>query len=90
MQKFDYQTHLNRVSRSFALAITFLENPLQEWVSMSYLLCRILDTIEDAPWPQDFSVDALSAYQQFKNFLETRPSAEEIREWRESFPSAIP
>ncbi|HMN68744.1 MAG TPA: squalene/phytoene synthase family protein [Bdellovibrionales bacterium] len=45
-----YQSHLDRVSRSFAFCIRQLPEPLRAWVAMSYLLCRILDTIEDAPW----------------------------------------
>lgn len=52
MSKVDfYQTHLDRVSRSFAFCIRQLPSPLRDWVSLSYLLCRTLDTIEDAQWP---------------------------------------
>lgn len=46
-----YQAHLNRVSRSFAYGISILENPLREYVSLAYLLCRIIDTLEDSQWP---------------------------------------
>lgn len=45
-----YQNHLDRVSRSFAFCIAQLKSPLREWVGLSYLLLRVLDTIEDAPW----------------------------------------
>ena len=45
-----YQTHLNQVSRSFAFCIERLDEPLRSWVGLSYLLFRLLDTIEDAPW----------------------------------------
>jgi len=37
------------VSRTFALAIDGLREPLRGAVCVSYLLCRILDTAEDAP-----------------------------------------
>jgi len=37
------------VSRTFALAIDGLKEPLRGAVCVSYLLCRILDTAEDAP-----------------------------------------
>lgn len=37
------------VSRTFALAIEGLKEPLRGAVCVSYLLCRILDTVEDAP-----------------------------------------
>jgi len=40
---------LPRVSRTFALGIRLLPARLEEAVRTSYLLCRIADTIEDAP-----------------------------------------
>lgn len=40
---------LPKVSRTFALGITLLDPPWCEWVRTSYLLCRIADTVEDAP-----------------------------------------
>ncbi len=46
-----YDEHLNRVSRSFAFCIKRLPQPLQSEVALTYLICRLLDTIEDASWP---------------------------------------
>jgi len=40
---------LPRVSRTFALTIPLLEEPLHSYVGIAYLLCRIADTIEDRP-----------------------------------------
>lgn len=40
---------LGRVSRTFALTIPQLPQPLREVVGNAYLLCRIADTIEDEP-----------------------------------------
>ncbi|MBI3543509.1 MAG: squalene/phytoene synthase family protein, partial [Deltaproteobacteria bacterium] len=40
---------LPKVSRSFALAIEALPEPLRSYVCTAYLLCRIVDTIEDHP-----------------------------------------
>ena len=40
---------LPAVSRTFALAIVGLKPPLRGAVCVSYLMCRILDTVEDAP-----------------------------------------
>jgi farnesyl-diphosphate farnesyltransferase len=40
---------LPKVSRTFALGIRLLPGRLQEAVRVSYLLCRIADTIEDGP-----------------------------------------
>ncbi|NCN40108.1 squalene/phytoene synthase family protein [bacterium] len=42
------EQHLDRVSRSFAFCIRQLPEPLKRWVGVSYLLCRIVDTIEDS------------------------------------------
>src|ERR1700730_2052402 len=45
-----YQEHiLPAVSRTFALTIPQLPAPLRTSVTNAYLLCRIADTIEDAP-----------------------------------------
>ncbi|MEJ2421916.1 MAG: squalene/phytoene synthase family protein, partial [Acidobacteriota bacterium] len=45
---------LPNVSRTFALSIMGLRPPLKGLVCVGYLLCRILDTVEDAP---DLSLD---------------------------------
>lgn len=39
--------YLQQVSRTFALTIPLLPAPLNDWVGNAYLLCRIVDTIED-------------------------------------------
>lgn len=43
-----YQNHLNLVSRSFALVISKLTPEPRLYVAHSYLLFRVIDTIEDA------------------------------------------
>jgi len=40
---------LNQVSRTFALSIKVLPRSMRWIVGHSYLLCRLLDTVEDAP-----------------------------------------
>src|SRR3954464_12529909 len=45
------QHYLDRVSRSFAFSISQLDGPLRSWVGISYLLCRVADSIEDYAWP---------------------------------------
>lgn len=46
----ELQAHmLEGVSRTFALTIPQLPEPLRQVVSNAYLLCRIVDTIEDEP-----------------------------------------
>ena len=39
---------LPQVSRTFALSIEALPEPTREYVRVAYLLCRIVDTVEDA------------------------------------------
>ena len=57
-------SHLNKVSRSFALTIPLMPNPLKEYIALAYLMCRIVDTVEDdsqanivdkITWLSDFS-----------------------------------
>jgi len=38
---------LDRVSRTFALTIRMLQEPFRTYASAAYLLCRIVDTVED-------------------------------------------
>ncbi len=42
--------HLQLVSRTFALTIPLLGKSLEDYVGLSYLMCRICDTIEDDPY----------------------------------------
>jgi phytoene/squalene synthetase len=83
-----YQAHLDRVSRSFAFCIRELPLPLRGWVSLSYLMCRMLDTVEDAPWP-DARTRAW-AYACFDDFLGAIPGDDALRQWRAAFPAALP
>ena len=80
-----YQQHLDRVSRSFAFCIARLEGDFRAWVGLSYLLCRILDTVEDALWPDSVSRD--SAFNEFEKFLMEGASQPEISAWASRFPS---
>ncbi len=43
----DLPVWLIRVSRTFALTIRMLHDPLRTYASAAYLLCRVVDTIED-------------------------------------------
>ncbi len=83
-----YQLHLDRVSRSFAFCIARLEEPLKEWVGLSYLLCRVLDTVEDAPW--ESATEQLSAFEEFDRWLEQVPTREQVDTWVQLFPKSIP
>jgi farnesyl-diphosphate farnesyltransferase len=61
---------LPKVSRTFALAIAGLRDPLRGCVAVSYLLCRILDTIEDAP-----GITARQRWEAMEPFLRCLPEA---------------
>jgi phytoene/squalene synthetase len=85
MDSLVYQNHLDRVSRSFAFCIARLEGDFRGWVGLSYLLCRILDTVEDAIW--ETSEDREAAFARFEGYMVAAPSVSEAREWAVSFPS---
>jgi len=61
------------VSRTFALSIMGLKEPLRGAVCISYLMCRILDTIEDAP-----EITAAQRWALMEPFLACLPSGSEL------------
>lgn len=82
-----YQNHLNKVSRSFAFCISRLDAPLRRYISSSYLICRILDTLEDAAW--DTKSKQLENFEIFENFLLEIPNKAQLSGWVRSFPKEI-
>ena len=82
-----YQRHLDAVSRSFALCIPQLDQPLRDQVALSYLLLRVLDTVEDAP----FADRALQQRQfsAFRQFLVEMPTRAQVDAFRASFPTGL-
>jgi phytoene/squalene synthetase len=82
-----YQRHLEAVSRSFALCIPQLEAPFGPRVALSYLLLRVLDTVEDAAFP-DKSLQQRQ-FNAFRQLLANRPSAAQIDAFRSAFPAGI-
>lgn len=83
-----YQTHLNRVSRSFAFCISKLDSPLKAWVGLTYLICRVLDTIEDAAWSKPEAQK--TQFDQFDQFLNGNVNPSVVLEWSQKFPMNIP
>ena len=57
------QYYLETVSRTFALTIPLLPKDLEDWIGNSYLLCRIIDTIEDAVYldTSDMGIEEVKA-----------------------------
>ncbi len=65
-----------KVSRTFALTISFLPRGLRDSVYTSYLLCRVADTLEDSPYlDRDEKYKRLSFFQ---NILERAYRGERI------------
>ncbi|MEO6192814.1 MAG: squalene/phytoene synthase family protein [Thermoanaerobaculia bacterium] len=86
-RRVDLEQLLIATSRTFALAIPLLPEPLRREVTLSYLLFRVADTFEDAAsWPRALRVEALG---RFDELLEN-PGREEIekvsRRWAEEVP----
>ena len=82
-----YQRHLDAVSRSFALCIPQLDSPFREGVALSYLLLRVLDTVEDAPF-QDRQLQQRQ-FEAFRRFLRKPPVRAQVDAFRASFPVQI-
>ena len=70
---------LRRVSRTFALSIELLPTELREAVCVAYLLCRIVDTIEDDPdAPQDLREVLFDAFDHLVRVQGGRSSAGDL------------
>lgn len=75
---FCYQ-YLKRVSRSFYLNTMRLDSPYQEIVTISYLLCRIADTIED---DHKATLEIKSAlFDHIESFLDLKPI--DLKAWNQ-------
>lgn len=78
--------HLERVSRSFAFCIARLEAPLRQQVGLAYLICRLLDSIEDSDWSvgnlaTNPNLRQQQAFDDFICFLKSPPKAEDVMQW---------
>jgi farnesyl-diphosphate farnesyltransferase len=83
----DVDRLLLRTSRTFALAIPELPEPLRREVGIAYLLFRIADTFEDATrWPRAERLSALAAFDR----LLRQPSIDEATDLAAAWVSARP
>ena len=73
------QFHLDRVSRSFAFCIARLPLPLRNYVGLSYLLCRVIDTAEDAVWIEKKAKS--QSFIDFQEFLQSKPTSLQVTDW---------
>ena len=63
----DLRVWLDRVSRTFSLTIRMLQEPFRTYASAAYLLCRIVDTVEDC---ESMTTDSKCRYlQEFRDRL---------------------
>lgn len=70
---------MGRVSRSFALVVPWLEDPLQNYVTTAYLLCRQLDNIEDCSQPLSWQQERFTEFAQL--LAEPTAAAAQLAEW---------
>lgn len=78
-------TNMNKVSRSFALVAPAVEAPLNDYLATAYLICRVVDNIEDCT--QQFSWQR-DRFAEFAALLELPSDARSILSlWeREAWP----
>jgi phytoene/squalene synthetase len=83
-----HKPHLERVSRSFAFGISRLEPRLRASVGLGYLICRLLDTVEDAAW--DSLDQKLRAFTEFETYLLAEAIDETlVASWASKFPLTV-
>lgn len=82
-----HEPHLQRVSRSFAYGISRLASELRASVGLAYLLCRVLDTIEDSRW--NSLADQVEAFAGFENALRENIATDVIASWAKKFPGGV-
>ena len=56
------QQKLEEVSRSFALVVPFLEVPLRHYLATAYLLCRVVDNIEDSGQSETWKIERFNEF----------------------------
>ncbi len=53
---------MEKVSRSFALVVSYLEEPLRGQMATAYLICRVLDNIEDCEQPFEWQEERFTEF----------------------------
>lgn len=73
------EAQMKKVSRSFALVVSYLEKPLREYLSAAYLVCRVVDNIEDCTEPYSWQ---RSRFEDFESLLaEPSRAASLVEAW---------
>lgn len=73
------------VSRSFAVVVPFLEAPLRDYIAVAYLICRVIDNIEDCHQPLEWKA---ARFQEIAQLLsEPNQAAPILKTWEhENWP----
>jgi farnesyl-diphosphate farnesyltransferase len=76
---------MNKVSRSFAIVVLSLEAPLNHYLAAAYLICRVVDNLEDCAQPFAWKQQR---FQEFRQLLAEPASALQVlTAWsQESWP----
>jgi phytoene/squalene synthetase len=82
-----YQERLDAVSRSFALCIPQLAPPFRDQVALAYLLLRVLDTVEDAPFAD--RGEQARQFERLLGLLRAPPAAAEVDAFVARFPAML-
>src|SRR5918912_265218 len=82
-----YRGPLAAVGRSFALCRPRPPPPFREQVALAYLLLRVLDTVEDASFPD--KLHQQRQFTAFRKFLVKPPAPAQIESFISSFPDGI-
>lgn len=70
---------MNEVSRSFSLVVPEVEPPMADYLATAYLICRVLDNIEDSLRPYDWQIER---FNEFFQLLQDPVEAETVlRSW---------
>ncbi|HET9626166.1 MAG TPA: squalene/phytoene synthase family protein [Kofleriaceae bacterium] len=75
------------MSRSFALCIPQLDPPFRDHVALAYLLMRVLDTVEDAPFADKRAQAA--QFERLRGFLRALPAQAEVDAFAAAFPAEL-
>jgi farnesyl-diphosphate farnesyltransferase len=78
-QKSYLASYMNGVSRSFSLVAPEVESPLDDYLAAAYLICRVVDNIEDTLQPFEWQK---KRFAEFSTLLDAPQTAEQIlRGW---------
>ncbi|HID54766.1 MAG TPA: hypothetical protein EYP41_22355 [Anaerolineae bacterium] len=76
---------MNKVSRSFALVAPAVETPLNNYLATAYLICRVIDNIEDCTRPYSWQKERFTEF----DYLLKNPAAapDVLAQWeQEAWP----